>query len=541
MNDIFGWLFSSANFMPHGHCFLWQPATLWLNVGSDGLIAASYFAIPVALYYYVRHRKEEIPYVWMPLMFAAFIFLCGGTHIMEIWTVWDPVYRAEGALKLLTGLVSFATTLSLIWIMPRAMLLQTPRQLQIEVAARTAELAEVNAQLRAEIAARVAAEEQLRVADRRKDEFLATLAHELRNPLAPIRNALKLLDSTGVEESKRQWGAKVISRQVHRMALLLDDLLDVSRITRSRLELKMEPVDLGSLIASAVETASPVMEERKHTFQVTLPPESITVEVDPLRVSQAVANLLTNAAKYTNPGGHISLVVSTDAQGLAITVKDTGIGFEPSAAGEMFEMFAQVSKAQPTSDKGLGIGLALVRAFIALHGGTVEARSGGADQGSEFRIRIPGSIVIGKRARVALNPSDTPVSNGARCKVLVVDDNRDSADALAMVLEADGYQVLVGYSGQEALDIARESQPDAFILDIGMPDMTGFEVARRIRQEPWGRDVLLVAMTGWGQAKDKERAKAAGFDRHFTKPLDPGELQGLLAQFAEQRGRGAGL
>ncbi len=540
MSNIFGWLFSTTNFMPHGHCFLWQAGTLWLNVGSDALIAACYFAIPIALYYYVRHRKEEIPYVWMPLMFAAFILLCGGTHIMEIWTVWDPVYRAEGALKLLTGLVSFATTLSLIWIMPRAMLLQTPRQLQIEVAARTAELAQVNAQLRAEIAARVAAEERLRLADRRKDEFLATLAHELRNPLAPIRNALKLLDIPGIEESKRQWGGKVISRQVHRMALLLDDLLDVSRITRSRLELKVETVDLGSLIASAVETASPLMEERKHTFQVTLPPESITVEVDPLRISQAVANLLTNAAKYTNPGGHISLAVNTDAQGIAIAVKDTGIGFEPSAVGEMFEMFAQVSEAKPTSDRGLGIGLALVRAFIALHGGTVEATSGGADQGSEFRIRIPGSIVIGKRAGVALNPTDIAVSNGARCKVLVVDDNRDSADALALVLEADGYQVMVGYSGQQALDIARQARPDAVILDIGMPDITGFEVARRIRQEPWGRDALLVAMTGWGQAKDKERAKAAGFDRHFTKPLDPGELQRLLAAFVEKRGLGLG-
>jgi signal transduction histidine kinase len=531
MHYFLGWLFSSENFMPHGHCFLWQPGTLWLNVGSDALIAASYFAIPIALYYYVRRRKEEIPYVWMPLMFAAFIFLCGGTHIMEIWTVWDPIYRAEGALKMITGLVSFATTLSLIWIMPRAMLLQTPSQLQVEVAARTAELAEVNAQLRAEIAARAAAEEQLRFADRQKDEFLATLAHELRNPLAPIRNALKLLHSPGIEEAKRQWGTQVISRQVHRMALLLDDLLDVSQITRSRLELKLQSVDLGSLIASAVETASPLIEERKHTFQVALPPESITVQVDPLRISQAVANLLTNAAKYTNPGGHISLLVETDGPALAITVKDTGIGFEPSAAGEMFEMFAQVSRSKATSERGLGIGLALVRAFVALHGGTVEATSGGSDQGSEFRIRIPGSIVTGKQADVALNPSDLPASEGARCRVLVVDDNRDSADALALVLAADGYRVLVGYSGQQALDIAQQSQPDAIILDIGMPDMTGYEVARRIRQQPWGRDALLVAMTGWGQAKDKERAKAAGFDRHFTKPLDPGELQKLLEAF----------
>jgi signal transduction histidine kinase/CheY-like chemotaxis protein len=537
MNQILSWLFSSADFIPHGHCFLWQPVTLWLNVGSDGLIAASYFAIPVALYYYVRQRKAEIPYVWVPLMFAAFIFLCGGTHVMEIWTVWDPVYRVAGALKLLTGFVSFATLLSLLWIMPRAMLLKTPRQLQIEVAARTAELAEVNAQLRAEIAARSAAEERLRLADRRKDEFLATLAHELRNPLAPIRNSLKLLETSGLDESKRQWGAKVISRQVHRMALLLDDLLDVSRITRNRLELKKESVDLGSLIESAVETAGPLIEERKHVLQVTLPPEPVTVEVDPLRISQAVANLLTNAAKYTSPGGQISLTVAKQSGGIAITVKDSGIGFEPSAATAMFDMFTQVSASKPPGEKGLGIGLALVKAFIALHGGTVEASSAGITRGSEFRIQIPGSIVIGRQASLALSPSDIPVSSAARCKVLVVDDNRDSADALALVLEADGCEILVGYSGQEALDLAARSRPDAVVLDIGMPDLSGYEVARRIRQEEWGRDVLLVAMTGWGQTKDKDRAKEAGFDRHFTKPLDPGELQALLAAFIRERHR----
>jgi signal transduction histidine kinase/ActR/RegA family two-component response regulator len=533
MSSFFGWLFSADNFMPHGHCFLWQPSTLWLNVGSDALIAASYFAIPVALYYFVRHRKAEIPYFWVPLMFAAFILLCGTTHVMEIVTVWNPQYRAAGALKLLTGVVSFATLLSLVWIMPRAMLLQTPRQLQAEVAARTAELAAVNAQLRTEIAARAAAEQQLRAADRRKDEFLATLAHELRNPLAPIRHSLKLLDVDGIDESKRQWGSKVIARQVHRMSLLLDDLMDVSRITRSRLELKIESVDLGSLIASAVETASPLIEEKKHTFQVGLPKEPVAVEVDPLRISQAVANLLTNAAKYTNPGGHISLIVKVEPMELTITVKDTGIGFESAAIPDMFEMFTQVAAAEQP-ERGLGIGLALVKGLIALHGGTVDARSAGVGQGSEFTIHLPGSIVIGGQAKSALNPSSLPVPNGARCKVIVVDDNRDSADALALVLEADGYEVKTGYSGNEALTLAGQVHPHAVILDIGMPDLTGYEVARRLRQEAWGRDVLLVAMTGWGQAKDKESAAAAGFDRHFTKPLDPGELQRVLAEFIEK-------
>ena len=530
MSMALGWLFSDENFMPHGHCFLWQPGTLWLNVGSDALIAASYFAIPCALYYFVRHRKTEIAYVWVPLMFAAFILLCGTTHVMEIVTVWNPQYRAAGALKLLTGLVSFATVIMLVRIMPKAMLLQTPRQLQSEVAARTAELAQVNSQLRAEIAARAAAEQRLRVADRRKDEFLATLAHELRNPLAPIRHSLKLLDVPGIDEPKRQWGSKVIARQVHRMTLLIDDLMDVSRITRGRLELKIEQVDLASLIASAVETVNPLIAEKNHTLRVDLPEEPVAIEVDPLRVSQAIANLLTNAAKYTKPGGQISLSIDAGPAGLAITIKDNGIGFEPAAVPDMFEMFTQVTSPEQR-EHGLGIGLALVKGLIALHGGTVEARSAGVGRGSEFTIDLPSSTVIGLQAGSALSPADIPVMNGARCKVLVVDDNRDSADALALLLESDGYVVITGYSGTDALRLASQHHPDAVILDIGMSDLTGYEVARRLRQEAWGRDVMLVAMTGWGQVQDKERSTAAGFDRHFTKPLDPGELQRLLAQF----------
>jgi signal transduction histidine kinase/CheY-like chemotaxis protein len=535
MMHFFGWLLSADNFMPHGHCFLWQPATLWLNVGSDALIAISYFAIPAALYYFVRQRP--IAYGWIPLMFAAFILLCGATHAMEIWTVWNPIYRVAGALKLVTGVVSCATLLSLIRIMPRVMQLQTPQQLQSQVAARTAELAAVNEQLRTEIAARTSAEEQLRAADRRKDEFLATLAHELRNPLAPIRHSLKLLEDPRVEEPKRQWSSKVIARQVHRMALLLDDLLDVSRITRSRLELKIESVDLGSLIASAVETASPLIEEKNHAFQIDVPTEPIAVEVDPLRVSQAIANLLSNAAKYTNPGGHICLTVHAEPTGLTITVADTGIGFEPAAVHDMFEMFTQVTSTEPR-ERGLGIGLALVKGLVALHGGRVQAHSAGVGQGSEFTIYLPGAVVIGQLAKTALIPRDIPIARSAGCKVLVVDDNRDSADALALVLESDGYAVTTGYSGADALALARQEQPDAVILDIGLPDFTGYEVARHLRREAWGKDALIVAMTGWGQVEDKERAFTAGFDRHFTKPLDPGELQRLLAGFVnETRGR----
>jgi signal transduction histidine kinase/ActR/RegA family two-component response regulator len=537
MKDFFRWMFSSESFLPHGHCYLWHTGTLWLNVGSDALIAASYFAIPLALYYFVRRRKNEIAYAWVPLMFAAFILLCGATHVMEIWTVWNPIYRVAGGLKLVTGLVSFGTVVMLVWIMPRVMLLQTPRQLHAEVTARTSELALLNAQLRNEVAARAAAEERLRLADRRKDEFLATLAHELRNPLAPIRHSLKLLDATGIDETKRQWGSKVISRQVQRMALLLDDLLDVSRIATRRFDLKIEPVDLGTLITSAVDTAVPLMEERRHAFQVNVPTESVIVEVDPLRLSQAIANLLSNAAKYTPPGGRISLTVHTEGDALIVTVADSGIGFQRSSIPAMFEMFTRITPELERGESGLGIGLALVKHLVALHGGTVEVNSDGEGRGSEFTLRVPGAVPAGggPAAATATLAQDSRVAPASIAKVLVIDDNRDSADALTLVLQEDGHQVTVGYSGSEAMELAGRVHPDAVFLDIGMPDISGYDVARRLRREPWGRGILLVAMTGWGQPKDKELAQSAGFDRHFTKPIDPTELQTLLAAFIQAR------
>jgi signal transduction histidine kinase len=532
MSDALGWLFSSDQFMPHGHCYLWQPATLWLNAGSDGLIAASYFAIPLALYHVVRRRRAELPFAWMPLMFAAFILLCGATHVMEIWTVWNPIYRVAGLLKLLTGAVSLATVVMLLQIMPRILQLQTPTQLQAEVQQRTSELADANARLRAEIAARDLAEQRLRAADRRKDEFLATLAHELRNPLAPIRHAVRLLDSDKLDEPSRHWARAVIGRQAQRMALLLDDLLDVSRITRGRLELKLDDVAVSSLIASAVETANPLIEARRHTLEVERAGQDVIVTADPLRLSQAIANLLTNAAKYTAEGGRIRVSTRLESDALCIVVADNGIGFDAAAREQMFEMFAQVHAADAMhAEGGLGIGLALVRALVGLHGGTVEADSAGPGQGSEFTIKLPRSLLRGAELVAAAVPVASPTADAARCRVLVTDDNRDSADTLAMVLGQSGFDTLVAYDGNTALDLARASGPAAAIIDIGMPGLTGDEVARRMRSQSWGRSMLLIAMTGWGQAQDKERSLAAGFDAHLTKPVDPQELERLLAEF----------
>jgi CheY-like chemotaxis protein/two-component sensor histidine kinase len=370
-------------------------------------------------------------------------------------------------------------------------------------------------------------EEALREADRRKDEFLATLAHELRNPLAPIRHAVKLLEAKTIDESQHQWARDVISRQVYRMALLLDDLLDVSRITRGRLDLKIEPVSLASLVEAAVETARPLIDS-KHELNIELPNQPLTVAVDPLRVSQALSNLLTNAAKYTDAKGKITVAVSLSSGDIDFIVKDNGIGFEAGTLPGLFEMFSQVDSAIERSEGGLGIGLALVKGLIELHGGRVEGSSGGVGRGSEFKIHLPRTAIVADSAesgteRVEVNPSSI-----LRFKLLVADDNRDAADSLAMLLEMNGHDVLVEHSGEGALRVAEHARPRAMILDIGMPDITGYEVARRIREQAWGKGICLVAVTGWGQTEDKERAFGAGFDHHLTKPVDPDQLEQLL-------------
>jgi signal transduction histidine kinase/ActR/RegA family two-component response regulator len=377
-----------------------------------------------------------------------------------------------------------------------------------------------------------AASHELREADRRKDEFLATLAHELRNPLAPIRHAVRLLESRAISEAQRRWAREVISRQVQRMALLLDDLLDVSRITGGRLDLKIETIELKAVVRAAVETVRPLLDSKQHVLSIDLPEESMTLQVDPLRLSQSLSNLLTNAAKYTDPGGRVSLLVRLLPGGLSMSVKDNGIGFDAQTFTEMFTMFAQVTSAIDRAEGGLGIGLALVKGLIALHGGTVEAASPGLGCGSEFVIHLPRSVVLSVGAPESpAEATGSTAAGNAGLKVLVADDNCDAADSMAMILELSGCEVCVAHSGEEALRRARETSPQVMILDIGMPGLSGYEVAAAVRREPWGAGILLMAITGWGQAGDKDRAKAAGFDHHLTKPVDVDQVERLLLDF----------
>jgi signal transduction histidine kinase/CheY-like chemotaxis protein len=454
------------------------------------------------------------------------------TVAREVVTRRDYSLRAHSTSDDEIGLVVEAFNSMLDEVQARARALeQSNAALTSEVQIRhTAEvaLARANSRLETTMAA-------LREADRRKDEFLATLAHELRNPLAPVIHAVKLMESAAADEAQRQWGREVIARQVQRMALLLDDLLDVSRITRGRLELRKEYVDLQSLVNSAVETARPLLDAKNHTLTLDLPADPVVLEVDPLRLSQALSNLLTNAAKYTDAQGQIRLTASQDAEGLAIHVIDNGIGIESVVIKGLFEMFSQIDSAIDRAEGGLGIGLALVKGLVALHGGSVQAASPGLGRGSDFTIRLPRSVVVERRAIGSHKPASPVALAGPRGKVVIADDNRDAADSLKLLLELSGYDTFVAYNGQQALDFGARERPSAFILDVGMPDMTGYEVARRIRQQAWGRNALLVAVTGWGQDDDKERAKAAGFDHHFTKPVNPEAVEQVLVAAAKMR------
>ena len=404
-----------------------------------------------------------------------------------------------------------------------------------EVQNREKALQATNVALSGEIKVRQSAEAALREADRRKDEFLATLAHELRNPLAPIRHAVKILEVPGATDEQRDWGREVIARQVQRMALLLDDLLDVSRITRGRLELRKDYVSLQALVAAAIEPARPLLEAKQHALEVALPAEPIELEVDPLRMSQALSNLLTNAAKYTDAGGAIKVSAVLEAEGLVIRVQDNGIGLSAAAIPNLFEMFSQVDSVIDRAEGGLGIGLALVKGLLALHGGSVEAGSGGIGKGSEFVIRLPRLAVVPGGRETTVEPAAVARTAGPRGRILVVDDNRDAAETLALVLQMSGHDLLVAHSGREALELGTRAHPDAIILDIGMPDMTGYEVARRIRREAWGRKAFLLAITGWGQEDDKEAARAAGFDAHLTKPVTPDQVEQMLTNFLNAR------
>jgi signal transduction histidine kinase len=368
--------------------------------------------------------------------------------------------------------------------------------------------------------------EHLRDEARRKDEFLAVLSHELRNPLAPVRNAVRVLQQVGSADAAAVQAREVIDRQIHKMTRLVDDLLDVSRITRGKVELRKQPVELNRAIHQAVETSRPHIEARRHQLEVCTTPAPVWLDADPTRLEQVLSNLLDNAAKYTEPGGRIWLAAARQGEEAVVSVRDTGIGIRPEMLPHVFELFTQEGRAAEGAPPGLGIGLTLVRSLVEMHGGTVAARSDGPGKGSEFIVRLPVRATAPEG-----EPGAAPekrVRAPAR-RILIVDDNIDAAESCALLLRLQGHTTRVAHDGPSALEMVCEYRPDVVLLDIGLPHgMSGHDVARELRRQPATRSALLIAMTGYGQEDDYLQSREAGFDHHLTKPADPDLLQQLL-------------
>jgi len=370
------------------------------------------------------------------------------------------------------------------------------------------------------------AQQKLREADRRKDEFLATLAHELRNPLAPLRNALHLVRHGAASDALHG----MMERQVDQMVHLVDDLLDVARITQGKIALRLEPVDVARVVRSAVETTAPTAKQAGCEVVVTLPRSPVHVLGDPVRLTQVLSNLVNNAVKFSERGQIVRLTALEAGGEAVLSVADQGMGIPADKLEEVFEMFSQLDRSLERSKSGLGLGLALARQIVTMHGGTIRARSAGPGLGSEFIVRMPvlAASAISRNEQPAAIPSPA-----ARRRILIADDNHDAADSMAMLLGAAGHHVEVAYNGLDARETASRMQPEVMLLDIGMPGMNGYDVARAARAEPWSHDTVIIALTGWGQDADRTRSKDAGIDMHLVKPVEMEKLEAAVARARE--------
>ena len=373
------------------------------------------------------------------------------------------------------------------------------------------------------------AEQRLREADRRKDEFLATLAHELRNPLAPIRNGLQIMKLEQGKAASVEQVRQMMERQVNQMLHLVDDLLDVSRISRGKIELRKQPVELATMIQQAIETSRPIIDAQQHHLNVVLPTEPIMLDADMTRLAQVFSNLLNNAAKYSERGGRIGVTAATEGKIVLISVSDSGIGIPAHVLPQLFELFFQVNSSEEKSRSGLGIGLSLSKRLVEMHGGTIQVASAGIGKGSTFTVSLPIAISDVTKPRVeSLSAEHTAVR-----RVLVVDDNQDAVDSLARMLTLMGHQLQTANDGFTALEKAEEFKPEFIVLDIGMPKMDGYETARQIRKRPWGDQIYLIALTGWGQIEDRRKSEEAGINLHLVKPIEPKTIERVLRGHSE--------
>lgn len=536
-------LASTDRYLPHGVCYQWQPNLIRLHLISDSLIGLAYTAIPLIMMSFIR-RRTDLPFNWMFVLFGIFIVACGATHWMEVWTLWNPQYWVSGGVKAVTAAASVPTAILLYYLVPKmlaipstgqlrsavsslelevgerrrveAELKSARDQLEVRVRERTAELERANNELRQQ-------REELEKADRAKDEFLAILSHELRNPIHAIRTNAWLIKSR-IKEPDAVRPTEAIDRQVAKLSKLLDDLLDVIKVT-GKAQLALETVSIQHVVGAAVETAHGTVDSHRRDLTVEMPQVPLYVKADPGRLEQAVSNLIHNAVKYSHQQDAIRVRVFEESGQAVVSVGDRGVGIAAEELPHIFNLFAQGAAARKGATGGLGIGLHIARELTQAHGGSIEARSEGLGHGSEFIVRIPITA-----ERPLAEPDQAIEDNGLPpLRVLVVEDNRDAAESLAGVLESYGHRIHIAYDGQQAVELAEQHRPDVALVDIGIPTMDGFEVAQRISRSPWGRRMLLVAVTGWGAKADRARSRDAGFAHHLTKPIDYATLESLLA------------
>ncbi|MGV0029235.1 ATP-binding protein [Phormidesmis priestleyi] len=564
MTNLWSQLFQSESFIPHGHCYLWQTNLVGLHVISDALIALAYYSIPITLLYLVR-KRHDLPFEWVFLLFGAFIVACGTTHVLDIWTLWHPTYWLSGLVKALTALVSVATATQLFPLMPQVLAMPSPAQLeqtnlalqsqiaerlrveaelkvyqtQLErlVIERTDELMQTNTTLQQEITERKrieqertkllgqeqAARTEAEQANRIKDEFLAVLSHELRTPMNPILGWSKLLLSGKLDSAKSREAVVTIERNASLQVQLINDLLDISRILSGKLSLTAAPVDLNNSISAALETLRLAAEAKSLNIQTTLSSMPVWVTGDDARLQQVVWNLVSNAIKFTPIGGQVEVYLTQTETHAQIQIKDTGKGIHPDFLPYVFDHFRQENGAITRKFGGLGLGLAIVRQIVELHGGTVRAESAGESQGASFVVQLPRAAQRVERSSLS-GPSKSTNLDGIQ--VLVVEDDQDSRDFIVFVLQQAGAIVTATASGQEALHSIMQSVPDVVVSDIEMPEMDGYQLVGEIQQllKLQGKEILAIALTAHAGEFNQQQALKAGFREHFSKPADLDEL-----------------
>ncbi len=577
MTAFWSQFFDSSSFIPHGHCYLWQSGLVWLHITGDALIALAYYSIPLTLFFFVRNRRD-LPFNWIFSLFGAFIIFCGTGHILDIWTLWHPDYWISGGLKAATAIVSVLTAVELYPLIPKALALPSPTQLsllnqslqiqigerrqaeiqlkreqdQLEelVAQRTAELTRINAQLQEEIIERQRiqeerelllqreqqAREQAEAANRVKDEFLAVLSHELRTPLNPILGWTKLLQRQQLKPEKTAIALNTIERNAKHQAQLIEDLLDISRIMRGKLSLNTGTMDLEAVVVAAIATISLAAEAKQIQIETRIEAEIGQFLGDASRLQQVVWNLLSNAVKFTPEGGRVEVCLTEEAPSFAkIIVCDSGKGIAADALPFVFDRFWQEDSTNTRGFGGLGIGLAISRQIVELHGGTIAAESAGEGQGATFTVKLPLRASVPVSTPVRSDASEDSTLAGLR--VLVIDDSPDSGEYAAFVLSEAGSEVTVVDSAASALDALSQQLPDVIVCDIGLPEINGYELIRQIRSRPieQGGEILAIALTSYAGDYDQKQAIAAGFQHHLSKPVEPEHLVKTIAAIRASR------